>query len=53
MFAVVAKCFILTSRIIVCCFKIYEILKLTEEKPVFGHISGKRANTHWIYFLKS
>lgn len=33
--------------------KVSEILKLTAEKPVFGHISGKRANTHWICFMKS
>jgi ubiquinone/menaquinone biosynthesis C-methylase UbiE len=29
-----------------------EILKLVDIKPLFGHISGKRANTHWICFLK-
>lgn len=32
--------------------KVSEILGLTEQKPVFGHISGKRANTHWITFMK-
>lgn len=32
--------------------KVSEILKLTSEKPIFGHISGKRANTHWICFAK-
>lgn len=32
--------------------KVSEILKLTDQKPVVGHISGKRANTHWICFLK-
>lgn len=32
--------------------KVAEILKLTPEKPVFGHISGKRSNTHWICFMK-
>lgn len=32
--------------------KVTEILKLTSEKPIFGHISGKRANTHWICFMK-
>ena len=31
--------------------KVSEILKLTPHKPVFGHISGKRANTHWICFM--
>ncbi|WP_315403017.1 hypothetical protein [Hoylesella saccharolytica] len=33
--------------------KVTEILKLTPERPVFGHISGKRANTHWICFMKN
>jgi len=32
--------------------KVSEILKLTTYKPIFGHISGKRANTHWICFMK-
>lgn len=32
--------------------KVSEILKLTTEKPIFGHISGKRSNTHWICFMK-
>lgn len=25
---------------------------MTDQKPVFGHPSGKRANTHWITFMK-
>lgn len=29
-----------------------EILKLTNEKPVLGHKSGKRSNTHWVLFMK-
>lgn len=29
-----------------------EILKLTPEKPLFGHRSGKAAQTHWCTFLK-
>ena len=29
-----------------------EILALTEHKPLYGHISGKRSNTHWISFIK-
>lgn len=33
--------------------KVSEILKLTPHKPIFGHISGKRSNTHWICFMKS
>lgn len=32
--------------------KVSEILKLTDIKPLFGHKSGKRSNTHWITFLK-
>jgi len=32
--------------------KVSEILKLTDVKPLFGHISGKRSNTHWICFMK-
>lgn len=30
-----------------------EILKLTEQKPVLGHRSGKRSNTHWVLFIKT
>lgn len=29
-----------------------EILKLTPEKPLFGHKSGKQQRTHWIAFIK-
>lgn len=29
-----------------------EILSLTDQKPAFGHRSGKRGNTHWICFMK-
>ncbi len=29
-----------------------DILKLTPEKPLYGHRSGKAAKTHWIAFLK-
>ena len=32
--------------------KVSEIVKLTDEKPLFGHLSGKRSNTHWIVFMK-
>lgn len=32
--------------------KVSDILKLTDVKPLFGHISGKRSNTHWICFMK-
>ena len=30
-----------------------EILKLTPEKPLYGHRSGKKAQTHWVAFLKA
>lgn len=29
-----------------------EVLALTPEKPLYGHRSGKRANTHWVAFIK-
>lgn len=32
--------------------KVSEVLKLTDQKPIFGHLSGKRSNTHWICFMK-
>lgn len=32
--------------------KTSEILRLTKEKPIYGHISGKCSNTHWICFMK-
>ena len=32
--------------------RVSEILKLTDKKTIFGHISGKRSNTHWICFMK-
>jgi hypothetical protein len=28
------------------------ILALTDNKPLFGHKSGKRSDTHWITFMK-
>lgn len=28
------------------------VLALTPEKPLFGHISGKRQQTHWVCFIK-
>ncbi len=30
-----------------------EILALTPEKPLYGHKSGKKAQTHWVAFLKN
>lgn len=36
--------------------KVSQLLRLIPDpvnnRPVFGHISGKRANTHWICFMK-
>ena len=32
--------------------KVSEILKLTPERPLLGHKSGKNAKTHWIVFYK-
>lgn len=29
-----------------------EVLKLTNNKPLYGHISGKRSRTHWVAFIK-
>ena len=29
-----------------------EVLALTPEKPLYGHRSGKKANTHWVAFVK-
>jgi len=34
-------------------FKLKDVLELTEEKPLFGHRSGKKMNTHWLIFMKS
>lgn len=28
------------------------ILELTPEKPLFGHRTGRRENTHWVTFIK-
>ena len=29
-----------------------QILKLTENKPLFGHRTGKHSKTHWVTFMK-
>ena len=34
-------------------FPVKEILKLTDQKPLYGHKSGKKMNTHWICFIKT
>ena len=33
--------------------KVREILELTNNKPLFGHKSGKLQKTHWICFMKT
>lgn len=30
-----------------------EVLALTDERPLYGHRSGKASRTHWIAFMKS
>ena len=35
-----------------CRIPVKTILALTNEKPLFGHQSGKTMQTHWITFLK-
>ena len=34
-------------------FPVKEILSLTDEKPLFGHKSGIKMQTHWVCFMKS
>lgn len=29
-----------------------EVLALTNQKPLYGHRSGKKAQTHWVAFIK-
>lgn len=29
-----------------------EVLALTDQKPLYGHRSGKAAKTHWVAFMK-
>jgi len=36
-----------------CRVPVKEILALTDEKPLYGHKSGKAMQTHWICFIKS
>jgi SAM-dependent methyltransferase len=35
-----------------CRIPIKEILKLTDKKPLYGHKSGLKMQTHWICFIK-
>ncbi len=32
--------------------KVGEVLALTEEVPLFGHVSGRIGLTHWLVFMK-
>jgi 23S rRNA G2069 N7-methylase RlmK/C1962 C5-methylase RlmI len=32
--------------------KVREILSLTPNKPLLGHVSGRKGLTHWIVFFK-
>ncbi len=54
-----AECFRVLEENGVLIFKwnetdvpVKEILKLTNYKPLIGHKSGKRSNTHWMCFIK-
>ena len=29
-----------------------DVLSLTDQKPLYGHRSGKKAGTHWVAFVK-
>jgi SAM-dependent methyltransferase len=33
--------------------KVSELLKLTDQKPLFGNRCGKTSKSHWIVFMKS
>lgn len=35
-----------------CQIPLKEVLDLTPERPLFGHPVSKRANTHWVCFMK-
>jgi len=35
-----------------CRIPVKEILALTDKKPLYGHKSGKKMQTHWICFIK-
>lgn len=32
--------------------KVGEVLALTPEKPLFGHLTGRKGLTHWLVFMK-
>lgn len=33
--------------------KVREVLELTPQQPLFGHISGRKGLTHWLVFIKN
>ena len=33
--------------------KLREVLALTPERPLFGHVSGRGGLTHWLVFMKA
>ncbi len=33
-------------------FPVKERLELTDKKPLYGHKSGKKMQTHWVCFIK-
>lgn len=33
--------------------KIGEVLALTPQQPLFGHVSGRKGLTHWLVFMKT
>lgn len=35
-----------------CDIPVKEVLKLTNNRPLFGHPSGKAQKTHWLCFMK-
>lgn len=54
-----AECFRVLKKDGVLIFKwnehdvpLREVLKLTPERPLFGHPSGKASKTHWVAFMK-
>ena len=32
--------------------RVSDVLELTEEQPLFGHLSGRKGLTHWLVFMK-
>ncbi|WP_373031631.1 class I SAM-dependent methyltransferase [Sulfurovum sp.] len=55
-----AECFRVLSPMGTLIFKwceaeipLREVLELTPNKPLYGHRSGKKAQTHWVAFIKA